>query len=102
MNQPQPPQYTTGPHQPAMTPFFDDSIGMRMLIPIKVSGLAMAAGYLGLFAVLLFPAPIALLVGIAAIAELKRNPEKHGMGRAIFGVVMGILGTAGLIYTILT
>jgi uncharacterized protein DUF4190/zinc ribbon protein len=66
---------------------------IRMLLPVGRSGLAIAAGYLGLFATLCFPAPIALLVGILAIRDIKRHPEKHGMGRAIFGVVMGALGT---------
>ncbi len=97
-----PPQYGAAEQQPPIKPFFDDNIGIRLLVPYKVSGLAIAAGYLGLFAVLLLPAPLALVVGIAAVAQLRRNPEKHGMGRAIFGVVMGVLGTAGLIYTIIT
>lgn len=102
MNPPYPPQHPAAPQQPAIKPFFDDNVGMRLLVPIKVSGLAIAAGYLGLFAAILVPAPLALIVGVAAVTELKRNPEKRGMGRAIFGVVMGVLGTAGLIYTIMT
>jgi len=28
---------------------------------------------------------------------MRRNPKLHGMGRAIFGIVMGSLGTLGLI-----
>lgn len=67
---------------------------MRMVLPVGRSGLAIAAGYAGLFALLLFPAPIALILGIAAIIDIRRNPEKHGMGRAIFGLVTGGLGTA--------
>jgi S-formylglutathione hydrolase FrmB len=43
--------------------------------------------------VFLLPAPLALAIGIWAIADLKKQPDKHGMGRAIFGVVMGGLGT---------
>ena len=84
MNHPHPPQYGAAAQQPAIKPFFDDNIGMRLLVPIKVSGLAIAAGYLNLFAAILVPAPLALIVGVAAVAELKRNPEKRRMERAIF------------------
>ena len=71
-----------------------DDPAMRMLLPVGRSGWAIAAGYLGLFAVLLLPAPIALIISIVAIRDLKRHPDKHGLGRAIFGLVMGGLGTA--------
>ena len=62
---------------------------MRWVMPVDRSGWAIAAGYLGLFAVLFLPAPFALAIGIIAIADIKKHPDKHGMGRAIFGVVMG-------------
>ena len=61
------------------------------------SGVAIAAGYAGLLAVLCFPAPLALLLGIWAVRDLRKHPEKHGMGRAIFGIAMGVLGTVGLV-----
>lgn len=67
----------------------DDSPAMRMILPVGRSGLAIAAGYAGLFAILCFPAPIALLLGILAIIDIKRHPEKHGMGRAVFALIMG-------------
>lgn len=66
---------------------------LRMVLPVGRSGLSIAAGYLALFAVALVPAPLALIVGIAALVQLKRHPEKLGHGRAWFGVVMGALGT---------
>ena len=69
-----------------------DSAGMRMVIPVGRSVWAVLAGYLGLFSVLLFPAPFAVLTGLLAIRELRRQPSKHGMGRAIFGIVCGSLG----------
>jgi hypothetical protein len=62
-----------------------------MLLPVGRSGWAVAAGYLGLISVLLVPAPFALLTGILAVREMRRNPRKHGMGRAVFGIVMGAL-----------
>jgi hypothetical protein len=71
--------------------------GVRMLIPVGLTGWAIASGYLGLISVLLIPAPFALLTGILAILAIKKNPKKHGMGRAIFGIVMGTLGTLGLV-----
>lgn len=73
---------------------------MRFLIPIDRSGLAIAAGYAGLFAVLLVFAPLALILGVLALRDLRRHPEKIGIGRAIFGLVMGILGTVFLILLI--
>jgi Domain of unknown function (DUF4190) len=75
--------------------------GIRMLIPVGLTGWAIASGYLGLISVLLIPAPFALLTGILAIREMRRNPKKHGMGRAIFGIVMGTLGTALLVIALI-
>jgi hypothetical protein len=71
--------------------------GMRMLLPVGLTGWAIASGYLGLVSVLLLPAPFALLTGILAIRTIRRNPKKHGMGRAIFGIVMGTIFTAVLL-----
>jgi hypothetical protein len=78
----------------------EDIPGMRMILPVGRSIWAIAAGYAGLFAVLCLPAPIALILGIIAIRDIKRHPEKHGMGRAVFGLVMGILGTLGLLLAV--
>jgi len=66
-----------------------------MLLPVGRSGLAIAAGYAGLFAVIPIFSLIAILLGILAIRDIKRNPGKHGMGRAIFGLTMGVLCTIG-------
>ena len=74
-------------------PRLEDDRVMRMLLPVGRSGLAIAAGYAGLFAVLIPLAPIALLLGILAVRDLRRHPEKHGMGRAVFALIMGGLGT---------
>ena len=78
-------------------PSIGDDPAIRMLLPVGRSGLAIVAGYAGLFAILLVPAPIALLLGILAIRDLRNNPHKHGMGRAVFGVVMGSIFTLALI-----
>lgn len=67
----------------------DDSPEMRMILPVGRSGLAIAAGYAGLFSILIIPAPIALLLGILAVIDIRRHPDKHGMGRAVFALIMG-------------
>ena len=70
-----------------------DDPAMRYILPVNTSVLSILAGYAGLFAVLCFPAPIALVLGILALVQLKKNPELHGHGRAIFAIVMGGIGT---------
>lgn len=75
---------------------------MRLLLPVGRSPLSIIAGYLGLFSVLVIPAPFALLLGILAVMDIRRHPEKHGMGRAIFGIVMGGLVTLGVAVGILS
>lgn len=70
-----------------------DDAGMRMLIPVGRSPWAIVAGYLGLFSILGCVGPVAIIVSIIAIRDIKAHPDKHGMGRAIFGLVMGIIGT---------
>jgi hypothetical protein len=74
-----------------------DDPAMRLLLPVGLSGWAIASGYLGLISVLCIPSPLALITGILALREMSRNPKKHGMGRAIFGIVMGGLGTVSMV-----
>jgi len=75
----------------------EDDPGIRMLMPVGRSGWAIAAGYLGLFGLILFPAPIALIVSIIAIVDIQKSKKtgkpKYGMGRAIFGLIVGVIGT---------
>lgn len=78
-------------------PDIGEDAGIRMLLPVGRSGWAIAAGYLGLISVLCLPSPLALLAGVLAIREIRRNPKKHGMGRAVFGVIMGGIGTVALV-----
>lgn len=93
------------PSQPPFPPPFvvpvssglGDDVRMRLLLPVGRSGWAIAAGYLGLFSMILFPAPISIIVSLVAIRDIRRSKGtakvKYGMGRAVFGLVMGILGT---------
>jgi hypothetical protein len=50
---------------------------------------------------MLIPAPLALITGIIAIIDIRKSTgsskPKHGMGRAIFGIIMGTLGSAFLV-----
>ena len=76
----------------------NDSPGMNLLLPMgPQSGLAMAAGYVGLFSLLLWLiAPIGVILGVLGLRDIRANPGKHGKGRAITGIVCGGLGTIGL------
>ena len=89
------------PAPPPLPQRMEDSAGMRLLLPVGTSGLAIAAGYVGSVSVLVVPAPLALLLGIFAIRSIRksrRTPHpKHGMGRAIFGIVVGGAFTALLL-----
>ncbi|MDE0826589.1 MAG: DUF4190 domain-containing protein [Akkermansiaceae bacterium] len=63
------------------------------------------AGYLGLFSMLVIPAPLALITGIIAVKHIRKsqgseNP-KHGMGRAIFGILFGAIFTGILIWALI-
>lgn len=68
-----------------------------MMAPIGRSGWAIAAGYAGLFALVLVPAPLALILSLIAMVHLRRRSDLHGWGRAIFGLIAGLLGTAVLV-----
>ena len=78
-----------------------NSAGMRILLPVGRSVYAIIAGYLGLVSVLLFPAPFAAVFGLLALRDIRNDPTKHGMGRAIFGLVMGLIFSAVLVVVIL-
>jgi hypothetical protein len=64
------------------------------------SPLAIIAGYLGLCSLVLIPAPLALVFGILAVIDIKKNPKKHGMGRAVFGIIMGTIFSVPLVIMI--
>jgi len=97
---PEPPRSRPSFREPEPPPDMGDDAGMRMLFPVGRSGWAIASGYLGLISVLCLPSPLALITGILAIREMNRNPKKHGMGRAIFGIVMGTIGTICLLFVL--
>ena len=73
--------------------------GVQFLVPTaRTSGLALTAGYLGIFGFFFPPlAPVALALGIMGVRDLKRHREKNGWGRAITGIVLGGLLSLGLL-----
>jgi hypothetical protein len=74
-------------------PRLGDDAGTRWLLPVGRSPWAIVAGYLGLFSVLLLPAPLALIFALIAIRDIRQYRDRHGMGRAIFGLIMGLIFT---------
>jgi hypothetical protein len=82
-----------------------DNAGMRLLLPVGRSGWAIAAGYAGLFGLLIAPAPLALILGVIAVKSIKKSKgtgkPKHGMGRAVFALIVGILGSLILAYLVI-
>lgn len=69
---------------------------LRMVVPVDRSLWAIAAGYLGLISVIPIFGPVAVIVSVVAIMQINKSrttpTPKYGMGRAIFGLVMGLFG----------
>ena len=82
---------------PTQPPLVDEP-GLKWLLPVGRSPWAIAAGYAGIGAILGCLAPVAILLGIVAIWDVKRT-GKMGMGRAVFGIVAGVV--AMLVYAAL-
>lgn len=59
--------------------------------PVKRSAVASLAGWFGLSSPLVVTAPFALILGVLALRELGRNPQKSGRFPANFAVIMGFL-----------
>jgi hypothetical protein len=80
-------------YQVPVTPVGSDPRdAMHWMLPIGRTGQSIAAGYLGLFGLLIWPlAPFAIGFGIWALAASKRT-GLHGRGRAIFGIITGVVG----------
>jgi hypothetical protein len=60
---------------------------------------AIVAGYIGLFAVLVYPAPIALILGIFAFRDCN-NRSLEGKGLAIFAIVMGAVFSLFILFSV--
>jgi uncharacterized ubiquitin-like protein YukD len=70
----------------------------RFIIPGGRPASAIAAGYLGLFALFPFiglPFGIgAIITGVIALRKLKKEPHLLGRGRSWFGLITGIIATS--------
>jgi Domain of unknown function (DUF4190)/GYF domain 2 len=84
-------QYFPPGVNPPPTPSLGDDAAMRWLLPVGRAPWAIAAGYLGLLSILLVFAPFAVIAGILGLRQINRNPQQHGIGRAIFGIAAGAL-----------
>lgn len=69
-----------------------------LLTPINRTGMSIAAGYLGLFALFPFVGFFfgigAIVLGVLALKDLKARPAQRGHKRAWFGIVVGSLSVA--------
>ncbi|MBU2666883.1 zinc-ribbon domain-containing protein [Actinoplanes bogorensis] len=67
---------------------------VHWLVPTGRSWQSIASGYLGLFGLFIWIlGPFALGLGIWAVVRSLNEPGVHGRGRAIFGIVAGVIGT---------
>ena len=67
---------------------------------MSTSGWAIAAGYAGMFAVFVLPAPVALILGIIALQDYNKR-SVAGKSRAIFAIVMGAIFSLLLVFIII-
>jgi len=79
--------------EPSQRPLIADDTSVRMLVPVGRSGLSIFAGYLGLFSLMPFVGVLSMIVGMVAMRDLKEDAKRYGLGRAWFGVIMGVLTT---------
>lgn len=94
---------TIAPAEPApQAPVSPQDDPLKHILPIGRSALAVTAGYVALFAVLVIPAPIALLLGILALHDINKHPEKLGKGRAWLAIILGGLFSLLLGYLIIS
>lgn len=73
--------------------------GLKYIVPTsQTSGMALAAGYLGIFGFFFCPLGLgALVLGVLALRDLRANPYKNGTGRAWTGIVCGAIQLASLV-----
>jgi hypothetical protein len=72
-----------------------------MVLPVNRLPIAIVAGYLGIFSLLIFPGPIAVFVSVLALRQLKTKPDVGGNGRAWFGLIAGAVASVVLVIMVL-
>lgn len=74
----------------------------QVYVPRSTSGLAIASMVLGILWLYWVGSILAVIFGHVAIAQCNRDPNLGGKGMAIAGVVLGWLGVAFLLLTIVS
>ena len=68
--------------------------GFATIVPFR-NGPALAAYYCGVFGLIpvlgFILGPIAFILGIIGLVKKKKNPQVHGTGHAIAGIVLGLI-----------
>lgn len=92
------PAYYPPPPPPSAT----DDPAMSWVIPVHNPVLAIISSYCGLIGLgCPILGPIAVVTGFLAIQQIRKTPGLTGMGRCIFGIVSGIIGSLFLLLVIL-
>ncbi len=69
------------------------SDALHWIVPTGRSWQTIAAGYVGIVSLLLVPlGPVAIVLGVLGLRAASRQGS-HGRGRAIFGIVAGVIAT---------
>jgi hypothetical protein len=67
--------------------------GIAKVIPYK-NKLALMAYYIGVFSFIpvacFILGPIAFILGVFGLIKARNSPKAHGMGHAIFGIILGL------------
>jgi hypothetical protein len=65
---------------------------MGLLLPTGPQSVpAIIAGYAGLLGIIPGVSLLALICGVLGIVDVNAHPEKRGMGRAITGIIGGLI-----------
>ncbi|HEX8628535.1 MAG TPA: hypothetical protein VF755_10240 [Catenuloplanes sp.] len=98
--QPSPPSGYHAPAPPASGQSPDSAA--HWMLPTGRSWQSIAAGYVALFAIVVWPlGPVALALGGWALARASKQGT-HGQGRAVFAVIVGLLSTLMLVAIVTT
>ena len=73
---------------------------LHLVLPMGTPLSAIIAGYLGLFSVLMFPAPFALVTGFVGLAQIKKNGGHYGKVRCWVGIILGGIFTLLILWLI--
>ena len=78
-----------------------DDATMRAPLPVGRTGLSIAAGWIGFFSLIIWPLGIvAVIFSIDALNELNKRPDMLGKGRALFGLMTGLVGIGLLLLVV--